>query len=132
MLSRIQVAKYASDIIANGSNASRQEMIIKVSAWLIATGRSRQVSYMAKDIAKALSDKGYTLVTITTARPLQESTKTVINKYLSDKFGHDNKFEVIELIDPKVVGGVLIDTPNGILDLTIKNKLKLIIKGASV
>jgi F0F1-type ATP synthase delta subunit len=132
MLSRIQVAKYASEVIIDGDEESRQDMIFKVSAWLKANGRSRQVNYMAKDIAKALSDKGYTLVTITTARPIAESTIDAIKKYLSAKFGHDNKFEIIQFIDPKVVGGVLIDTPNGILDLTIKNKLKLIIRGESV
>lgn len=132
MLSRIQVAKYVADELMNEDYEAKQNMIYKVAAWLKASGRSRQVNYMAKDIAKVLSAKGYTLVSITSAKPLQASTIDSIAKYLSAKFGHDNKFEIIELIDPKVVGGVLIDTPNGILDLTIKNKLKLIIKGESV
>lgn len=130
MLSRTTVANYSAEVILAGDKTEREELVKQLAAWLQDNGRSRQAIYLAKDIAKLLADKGYVLVTLTTSHPLDSRTKQQVTDYLESYYSKDAKFEVIELIDKSVIGGVLIDTPNGVLDVTVKNKLMTLIKGA--
>lgn len=132
MLSRTAVADYAATVLTKGDEKQRQELVMQLAGWLKANGRRRQAKYLVSDIAKRLSERGYTLISVTTAKELQPATKQAILDYLSNIYGKDNSFEVIELIDKDLIGGALIETPRGILDLSVKNKLMTIIKGASV
>lgn len=132
MLSRTAVADYAATVLTKGDEKQRQELVMQLAGWLKANGRRRQAKYLVSDIAKQLSERGYTLISVTTAKELQPATKQAILDYLSNIYGKDNSFEVIELIDQDLIGGALIETPRGILDLSVKNKLMTIIKGASV
>jgi F0F1-type ATP synthase delta subunit len=132
MLSRTAVANYAAEVLITGDNKQRQDLILHMAAWLKNSGRTRQAKYLVADIAKQLSDKGYSLIAITTSRQISDDARQAILDYLKTIFGTGNKFELVEIIDNNVIGGVLIDTPNGILDLTVKNKLMTLIKGASV
>jgi F0F1-type ATP synthase delta subunit len=129
MLSRTAVANHAAKILLSGNQKDRDVLVEQLAAWLKTSGRRRQAKYLVNDIALKMSQKGYNLVSLTTAFSLSSTAKTAILAYLQDIYGQDASFEIVEIIDKNVVGGVLIDTPSGILDLTVKNKLMTIIKG---
>ena len=86
--------------------------------------------YLVNDIAKKLLAHKYLFVRITSARKLSQSALNTIDSFLKLQFGKDFIIEHTEIIDPSVVGGVIIDTPTGTLDASVKHKLDRLLKGA--
>ena len=128
VITRTNTANYAADQLING--ADRSELIAQLSAWLIDTKSTRQMHYLINDIAKKLLKHKYLFVHITSARKLSSSALNTIDNFLKLQFGKDFTIEHTEKIDPSVVGGVIIDTPTGTLDASVKHKLDRLLKGA--
>jgi F0F1-type ATP synthase delta subunit len=126
--SRTSVAKYAATTLLDGS-VPRDKLIAQLAAWLKNSKNSRQSAYLIEDIAKKLAENGYIYVTVTTATTVTEDTKNQIVTFLQQHYGTKATFEIRENIQPKVIGGVRIDTPHGSIDATIKRTLIQIIKG---
>jgi F0F1-type ATP synthase delta subunit len=125
---RSKVANYAADALINKS-VDRKELVNTLAAWLKDTKQTRSASYLVDDIAKKLIDANYVYVSVTTAHPITEQTRSNIDKYLRQHFGKEITLEINEKISSKIIGGVLIETPMGSLDATVKRKLIQIIKG---
>jgi len=125
---RSKVANYAADALINNS-VNRKELVQTLAAWLKDTKQTRSASYLVDDIAKKLIDSNYVFVSVTTAHPISDLTRKNIELYLRQHFGQDITLEIKEKISSKIIGGVLIETPMGSLDSTVKRKLIQIIKG---
>ncbi len=125
MPTRTQVAQYLSQ---NLVGQDRVKAIDQVAAWLVRTGKTRQATYVSRDVAYALASNGYVAATVTTARPLNSEAQKAIKAYLKQACGaHEVELEL--LIEPSVIGGVRIDTPVGTLDETVKQRLMTIVRG---
>lgn len=129
MLSRRSVARYTATGLKNGS-ITREEIALQLAAWLKSTHHNRQADYLVQDIAKQLVLEGYIYATVTTACQIDEITRQTIIAFLVDYYGEGTHIELDEQVDPSVIGGVRIDTPNGSLDSTVRRSLIQIIKGA--
>ena len=128
MKSRTKVATFAANALADGS-MNRTELVTMLAAWLKDSKHSRQATYLVQDIAKMLAENGYIYVTITTAHEVSSATRTSVENFLKDQYGSTIQLEINEVINPKIIGGIHIDTPYGSLDATVKSKLIQIIKG---
>lgn len=130
MRSRSSVAQYAADALLSGT-VPREQLILQLAAWLKDTKYSRQAAYLINDIAIKLAEQGYIYVTITTAHPLSDETRQAVMHFIKDHYPHtaNLQIELQERIDASLVGGVLIDTPHGSLDASVKRKLMHIVKG---
>jgi F0F1-type ATP synthase delta subunit len=126
--SRTKVAAYAATVLSEGTIA-RDDLVEMLAAWLKDTKHSRQATYLVQDLAKILAENGYTYVTVTTAHELSASTRNTIESFLKDYYGNTIQLEINEVVNPKIIGGIHIDTPHGSLDATVKSKLIQIIKG---
>jgi F0F1-type ATP synthase delta subunit len=126
--SRTKVAAYAASALSEGTVA-RGELVEKLAAWLKDSKHSRQATYLVQDIAKILAENGYIFVTITTAHEISNDTRKSVESFLKDYYGTTIQLEINEVINPGIIGGINIDTPNGSLDATVKSKLIQIIKG---
>jgi F0F1-type ATP synthase delta subunit len=118
MTTRKQVAHY----VAAQLPQHRRQVLREAAAWLIATGRTRQADYLAQDIAMILAQNGHLAVRVTTARAIDPKIKTEIESFLRRL----TKAEWIELtahVDPTLIGGMELTTPDGVLDTTIRSKL---------
>jgi F-type H+-transporting ATPase subunit delta len=126
MTARVDVAEH---LVANLTK-DRQAAVQRAAAWLVATGRTRQAGYLARDVASALAIDGYLLVRLTTARPLAAVSRQRIEAYLKATTGATT-LELAETVDPAVIGGIRIETPDAVLDDTVKSKLAKLVEGAS-
>ena len=122
------VARHIATTLSSGSD--RAKTIQEAAAWLKSHGKARQVSYLANDIAVALAESGYLFVEFYTARPVNEATKTALKKYISDTTDA-KEIECEFKLDEKLIGGVLIHTPYGSLDASVRARLAKIVEGAS-
>ncbi len=128
MKSRSKVAQFAADALLQES-IPRSKLISMLAAWLKDTKNSRQSSYLIQDIAKKLADNGYVYVTVKSAYPLTDTSRDAIVEFVQHQYNTPVTVEIDEIIAPKLIGGVQIDTPVGSLDASVKRKLIQIIKG---
>jgi F0F1-type ATP synthase delta subunit len=124
---RTQVAEYvASHLAKDRSDAMRQ-----AAAWLVATGRSRQASYLARDIAAALAGQGYVSARITTARPLTPAVRSTVEAFLRTETGA-REIELETIVDTAIIGGARIETPTAELDATVRRQLAKLVEGVHI
>lgn len=126
MASRQQVADYLS---GNLIDPRQRKMAMQAAAaWLMSTGRSRQAKYLAKDVAAVLASKGHVLVEVTTARPLAAAAREQIEAYVKRATGARH-LELDAQVDASLIGGAIIETPDAVLDASLKTKLATYVEG---
>lgn len=113
-LSRRKIATYVADQLLSGK---AKEVLREVAAFLVETGREREAELLARDIEYALMERGTTVARIASAHELTASLKVQIEKLIG------GKVQLKATIDPTLLGGVRIDTPDKRFDGTLAHKL---------
>ena len=124
-MSRQEVARYVAAHLKEG----RPSAIEHAAAWLIDSGRSRQASYLASDVAKIMASEGYVYARVTTSSPLDAALTADIREYLVQNVGA-KEIELEPILDSALVGGIELVTPNQSLDGSIRRKLTDLAEGA--
>lgn len=128
MTSRTQVAEYLADHL---KDSDRSLIIQSAADWLKENNKTRQSPYFISDVISALSKKGYLFAKIITAHPASAETKSTVIEFLKN-MPDINNVECEWLVDPKIIGGTIIETPIGTLDSSIKGRLAKIVEGVSL
>ena len=128
MSSRTKVAQHVADVIRDGGD--RQTALRDVAAWLSDHGKTRQATYVVKDVMQSLADNGYVVAEITSARPLSAASKKSVESYLLSLPGVIN-IECSYKCDASLIGGLRIDTSLGVLDASVRARLAKIVEGVS-
>ena len=115
-LSRRKIASYAAQQIVSGESVS--QTVDAVAAYLIESGRIRETELVARAIEDELARRGHVVARVTTAEKLDLTLDESIAKITSAK-----KVYVDTIVDPDVIGGVIIETPDKKLDASIRSKL---------
>lgn len=123
MATRMQIARN----VAQGLYTDRQRVIAQAAAWLTAKGKTRQASYLAKDVAWILEQQNYVFARITVAKPLSPKSEAAITSYIQQA-SKAKEVELDVVVDPSVIGGVRIETPSSTLDDTVKNRLQALVR----
>ena len=126
MISRLQVATNVADRLAG----DRAGAVRQAAAWLLDTGRTAQAKYLAGDVASILAQRGYVSVTVTTARPLSGAALEQIKAYIRAQTG-GRELELSTAVDPALIGGIRLETPDAALDATVKTKLAKFVEGVA-
>lgn len=126
MTTRTAVARY----VATRLPFDRPAALTSAAAWLVAQGRQRQVEYLARDIARELATQGYLWVRVTAARPLTAAVRRQLEATLKAETGAQ-ALEIEAVIDPALIGGIMIETPEAVLDASVRRRLALLIEGAT-
>jgi len=117
-VTRRRLAEFVANELQTGGG---EEAITKAAAYLIESGKKRDVGLLVRDIEEILASKGTVVADITSARPLSSEDKTAIAKLLGASQLHAR-----ETIDPSVLGGVRIEMSGKRLDATLKHKIDLL------
>ncbi len=123
-MTRAEVARY----VVTKVRGERSQVIDQAAAWLIDTKRVRESGYLANDIAQLLTCEGYLYVKVTTARKLSAQTTANITAYLTTATGAS----IVELeptVEPLLIGGATIETPDASLDTTVRHQLIQLAEG---
>ena len=126
MASRAQVAA----VVAEKLRDDRSGAVEAAAAWLKDTGRGREASYLARDVAAALAKRGYVYVRVTTARPLEGIARKQVEAFVKAQTGA-RELELELTVEPALVGGVRIETPTQEIDATVRQGLKKFVEGVS-
>ncbi len=121
LASRRRVAKFIAKQLAGGESVSRISKIL--AAYLVDNKQRRQVDLFLRDIETELANEyGHLAADVTAARKLTSETKRALAEMLQRETGAKN-VELIEDIDPELLGGVVVKTPEAELDASLKTKL---------
>lgn len=118
VLSERKVAEYVASQLSEDDD--HQKTIDELAAYLIETGRTRDVDQTVLAVEEALADRGVVVATITTARPLDDQLRAKITERFTPAGA---TMYVREKVDPNVIGGFRIELPDGEFDGTIEHKL---------
>ncbi len=117
-LSRRQVTGYiASQVIAGADVPSAMQQL---AAYLVETRQVKQVEYYIADIEKAVAAAGHTVVDVVSARSLTDELRAAVSTALAD----GGNVSIREHIDTTLIGGVIIKTPNGEYDASLRSALQ--------
>ena len=117
-ISQRRLAAYvAGQLLASGD---KKRLIKELAAYLIETGRVRDLNQAVAAIEEALASRGAVVATVTTARPLSPENKQAIVKHFTPT---GTKLYIREQIDPSVIGGFKIELPGSQFDGTVIHKL---------
>ncbi|USN96185.1 MAG: F0F1 ATP synthase subunit delta [Candidatus Nomurabacteria bacterium] len=116
-LSRRKVAAYFADELLAGRSVTKE-----LAAYLVEAKRTRETVLFVRDIEAALSDRGVLLADIASSRELTADTEAAVSSFLK----HATNAKQIHLrssVDPTLLGGVRIETPDQRLDMTLRHRL---------
>ncbi len=117
-ISQRRLAAYvAGQLLASGD---KKRLIKELAAYLIETGRVRDLNQVVAAIEEALASRGAVVATVTTARPLSPENKQAIVKQFTPSGA---KLYIREQIDSSVIGGFKIELPGSQFDDTVIHKL---------
>lgn len=121
-LSHRRIASYAAAQL--GSGAKPRVVATALAAYLVATKQSQKVDSLLADIRYQFAySHGVLQASVTSARPLAPDQKTSLSRSLMQHYGA-RRVELHEVVDPAVLGGVKIDTPDKTLDQTTRSRLQ--------
>ncbi len=93
--------------------------------------RMKDLPYIIADFESRYYEKmGILPVKVTTVVPLTDQQLTQLMTKLKRQFGY-SKIEITEAIDPTILGGVVVETKNEVIDGSLKKRLNQIKKNLS-
>lgn len=115
-ISRRKIALYAVDAFEAGH--SRSGVLREIAAYLVASGRQREAELVVRAIEDELAGRGIVVAHVTVAHHLTDGLREAITQRLAAK-----SVSIEEIVDPRVIGGVRIETPGKLFDATMTHKI---------
>lgn len=117
VLSRTKLASVLVDYVK--TKGSTQKQAQKIAAFLIHNKRTKEIDSLMRDMMKYQAENGVLEVTATSAHQLSPEAKTRVKQLLPAK-----KHIINEVITPEILGGILIESADIQLDLTIRRQVQ--------
>lgn len=117
-LSRRQVTSYIADQLLEGADVAATMQ--QLAAYLVETRQLKQVEYYVADIEKAVAAAGHTVVDVVTAHSLTDELRAAITAALAS----GGQVSIREHADTSLIGGVIIKTPSGEYDASLRSALQ--------
>lgn len=119
---RILARTVAAKLLAEPSNS--RKWIRSLAAFLIDRGMEQDADLILNDISRELYlQGGHLIVNVTSARGLSEATRDELRRMLKAQTSAKT-IDLVEEADPSLIGGLVARTPDGILDASVRTKLK--------
>ncbi len=117
-LSRRELAQYVASQLAEGS----KDVLMQLAAYLIETRRQSEAALLAREIEQALAEHGVLVIDIVSAHDLGQALLDEVTKMAAAPYNAQD-IQVRACVDPSLIGGVRIHTPDAEYDGTIRRKL---------
>lgn len=111
-----------TDHVARRLYAGDDTVIEQLAAYLVDTRRTNELDLIVYDVETALLSKGVVIADVISARALAAQTQQAIADYVKAAYGAKD-VELRQSVDPQLIGGVRIRTPDAEHDATIRRKL---------
>lgn len=119
--SRRKLARTFVKMLAQQSNTQAIRVLARE---LVATHRLHDIDLLIKDMEQEqFRATGELTVTVTSARPLSQASADTITDFLEKKT--DAKKVIANfIVDPKIKGGIILESADWHLDLSVKRRLQ--------
>ena len=117
-LSRRKIAAHYAEQLLAGKKSAPKEL----AAYLVETGRVRELELIIRDVEAALADRGLLLADVASSRKLNDAASKNIRTYLQSITKAD-RIELRETVDSDLLGGVRIGIPGKEMDATLRHRL---------
>lgn len=101
----------------------RAEVIKSLAAYIVEHGLQTDLELILSDIALNLARLGSVQAAVITARPLDETLRAEVVRFIKQIEAAQN-VSIAEAVDPDLLGGIIIETPNKRFDASVSTKLK--------
>lgn len=119
---RLLAKTVAAKLIAEPSR--RAHWIQALAAYVAQHNREAEAELIANDIVREVFiQNGELLVTVTSAQKLQDNIRSEVVEALKKDTGA-KVVTLAESQDPSLIGGLVAQTPDAILDVSVQTKLK--------
>lgn len=119
---RLLARTIAAQLIEHPSE--RKHWLTALAAYLVEQNRTEEVDLIVNDIAHELYHQaGILLVEIESANPLTDTIRAEVKALLS-KDSKAKRIELAEATNPELLGGLIARTPDAVVDLSVRTKLK--------
>lgn len=112
--------------IQSGKDTSA--VVASLAAYLVAERRSKDAEAVGRELERLLGANGQVELNVTTAHGLSAELKETVTKMFSEG---SSKVIINEQQDPAVLGGVLVESGEKRLDLTVRRQIQRL-KGVRV
>ena len=117
-VSRRKIAAYCAERLIAGDGG----VTAQLAAYLVDERRTRETDLIVRDIESALARRGVMVADVASTTELSSGVRKEIEKFLADT--HDiESVHLREALDPELLGGVKVTTPEAQFDATIRRKL---------
>ena len=104
--------------------AQQSHWLEVTAAYLINQNMADEVDLIVNDIAHELFEQnGHLLVDVTSARKLTDTVRSELTRTMREATGA-KRVELIESVDPSLLGGLIARTPDAVVDASVRTKLK--------
>lgn len=103
--------------------------VMRVAAYLIENGRSREFGAILRDTEEQLMQSGRAVAHVRSARKLDTDEQRNIIAKLKQQDESIESVEIINTIDPSLVGGAVVRTPRMEVDVSIRGRLERMRRG---
>ena len=122
-VSRRVLARFVAQALADSTAKSREKLVSELAAYVVEHKLQGQLELIVADIAANLSRLGHIEASVTTAHPLTDTLRAELTVYVRRIEGAKSVV-LQESVDPSLIGGVIVETPNQRLDSSLATKLK--------
>jgi F-type H+-transporting ATPase subunit delta len=116
--SRRKIAAYYAERLLAGKKSAPKEL----AAYLVDSGRVRELDLIVRDIEAALADRGVLVADVASSRKLGSDATKQVKAYLK-LATKATTIELRETVDPDLLGGVRIGIPGKEMDATLRSRL---------
>lgn len=104
---------------------NRDELVRSIAAYVMTADKPVDINSLTRDIMQYRLEKGYIEAVAVSAHELSSRVRDDIIALLNERYPHAVQVRVDSVIDENVVGGVRIELPHEVLDLSVRSKLNL-------
>lgn len=120
-ISRRKIAGYFAEELIAGN----KDIVKQLAAFLVETKRTRELAIIIRDIEYNLMKRGVVVANVTSAYELSQAATRQIKDLLS--INHPkSSLHLRQSVDPALIGGVLVETPGHVIDMSVRRKLALL------
>ena len=121
MISRRLLTRAVADRLESGE--SRRAVLQQLAAYIVDHRQTKQIDMIVSDIESELAKRGIVLARISSARPLTDELRTQLIDYVKSSTDA-SKVTLDEKIDASLLGGVIVQTSDKMLDASVATRLK--------
>lgn len=119
---RRQLATVIFDLYRRGYNRSKLSQA--VAAYLIRENRTGELASLLRDLAALEQQSGRLEVVVSSATPLSDSVSAEIKRLMQRLYHTHTRVLLHKTVDATMLGGLLLETADKRLDLTIRSALQ--------